>query len=257
PVPRAGYGYAFEPGSEASIRMLAGLLADSVRVWYARRPFRSGEHSFPHGAFLVRVEPNGERVHEIVQRLAAESGARVVALASARVDEGTDLGSNSVAFIRMPKVALVGGQGINGNSFGFAWFAFDQRIRYPVTTVDVSTLTGPILDEFNVLVLPSASAAALNSALGEAGRNRLAAWVRNGGVLITLEGASAWLANERTGLSRLRMRRPGERGGREGEGPAGAPLPANVPGAMVRVVADTLSPLMAGVNQTEFPVLLN
>src|SRR5690606_31841909 len=102
PVPRAGYGYAFEPGSEASIRMLAGLLADSVRVWYARRPFRSGEHSFPHGAFLVRVEPNGERVHEIVQRLAAESGARVVALASARVDEGTDLGSNSVAFIRMP-----------------------------------------------------------------------------------------------------------------------------------------------------------
>src|SRR5690606_26277965 len=193
PVPRAGYGYAFEPGSEASIRMLAGLLADSVRVWYARRPFRSGEHSFPHGAFLVRVEPNGERVHEIVQRLAAESGARVVALASARVDEGTDLGSNSVACIRMPKVALVGGQGINGNSFGFASFAFDQRIRYPVTTVDVSTLTGPILDEFNVLVLPSASAAALNSALGEAGRNRLAAWVRNGGVLITLEGASAWL----------------------------------------------------------------
>ncbi|HLU24421.1 MAG TPA: hypothetical protein VKZ58_01760, partial [Longimicrobiales bacterium] len=164
---------------------------------------------------------------------------------------------NSVAFIRMPKVALVGGQGINGNSFGFAWFAFDQRIRYPVTTVDVSTLTGPILDEFNVVVLPSTFGGALDAALGDAGRERLAAWVRNGGVLITLEGASAWLANERTGLSRLRMRRPGERGGREGEGPAGAPLPANVPGAMVRVVADTLSPLMAGVNQTEFPVLLN
>src|SRR5690606_12907312 len=111
-------------------------------------------------------------------------------------------------------------------------------------------LAGPILDEFNVLVLPSASAAALNSALGEAGRNRLAAWVRNGGVLITVGQATAWLADERTGLSRLRVRRDTTRA----DGQEGAPLPVNIPGAIVRVVADTLSPLMAGVNQTEFPV---
>src|SRR5690606_15303704 len=140
-------------------------------------------------------------------------------------------------------ISLVGGQGINGNSFGFAWFAFDQRIRYPVTTVDVSTLAGPILDEFNVVVLPSTFGGALDAALGDAGRERLAAWVRNGGVLITVGQATAWLADERTGLSRLRVRRDTTRA----DGQEGAPLPANVPGAMVRVVADTLSPLMAGV----------
>jgi hypothetical protein len=38
---------------------------------------------------------------------------------------------------------------------------------------------------------------------------------------------------------------------------AGAPLAANVPGAIVRATVDTLSPLLAGVHQTELPVLIS
>src|SRR5690606_29718614 len=147
-VPEAGYAYAFEPGSEASIRMLAGLLADSVRVWFAQRWFRAGEHRFPRGAFLVRVAANDASVHETVRRHAAASGARVVPLASAMVDEGTDLGSNSVIPIRIPRVALAGGQGTSGNSFGFAWDAFDQRLRFPLTTVHIASIVGPLPSAF-------------------------------------------------------------------------------------------------------------
>ncbi len=252
-IAEAGYAYAFEPGSEASLRMLAGLLADSVRVRFAQRWFRSGEHSFPRGAFLVRVEANGDAVHEIVRRHAAASGARVVPLASAMVDEGTDLGSNSVIPIRIPRVALVGGQGISGNSFGFAWYAFDQRLHFAVTTVNVASLGGPLLDEFNVLVVPSMFGNALDAALGESGRERLQRWVRDGGVLITLDAATAWLASERTGLARLRMRRDTVRADSTG----GAPLPASVPGAIVRVLPDTLSPLLAGIRDADLAVLAN
>jgi len=252
-IARAGYAYAFEPGSEASIRMLAGLLADSVRVWYAQRWFRAGEHRFPRGAFLVRVAPNGASVHETVRRHAAASGARVVPLASAMVDEGTDLGSNSVIPIRIPRVALAGGQGVSGYSFGFAWYAFDQRLHFPVTTVDITSLAGPLLDEFNVLVLPSASAGTLDGALGDGGRERLQRWVRDGGVLITLDAATAWLARERTGLARLRLRQDTARADSAG----GAPLNTSVPGAIVRVMPDTLSPLLAGIRDAEFAVLVN
>jgi len=249
----AGYAYAFEPGSEASLRLLAGLLADSVRVRFAQRWFRVGEHHFPRGAFLVRVEANGDDVHEVVRRHAAASGARVVPLASAMVDEGTDLGSNSVIPIRIPRVALVGGQGVSGNSFGFAWYAFDQRLRFPVTTVNLSSLAGPLLEEFDVVVIPSASASALDDALGQSGRERLQRWVRDGGVLITLDAATAWLASERAGLARLRMRRDTVRADSTG----GAPLPASVPGAIVRALPDTLSPLLAGIRDADIPVLVN
>jgi hypothetical protein len=37
----------------------------------------------------------------------------------------------------------------------------------------------------------------------------------------------------------------------------GAPLSANVPGAIVRALADTLSPLLAGIHQTELPVMVS
>jgi hypothetical protein len=253
PAPaNARYGYAWESGGEAGLRMLAGLLADSVRVWYAPRAFRSGEHRFPNGALLVRVTSNAAGVHDQVRRHAAASGARVAALGSAMVDEGTDLGSNSVFPLRTPRVGLVGGTPVSGNSFGFAWYAFDQRLRYPATPVDVNSLAGPILDEFSVLVVPSVSAPALERALGDAGRERIAAWVRGGGTLITLDGATAWLASEKLGLARLRARRDTTRADSAG----GAPLPVSVPGAIVRVVADTLSPLLAGINQAEMPALV-
>jgi hypothetical protein len=250
PAP-AGYGYAFAPGSEASIRMLATLLRDSVRVWYAPRSFRAGSSSFPHGAFIVRVAANDSGVHRRVRDAVTTSRAAVVALGSALVDEGTDLGSNSVFPVRIPRVALVGGAPVQGNSFGFAWYAFDQRIGYPVTTVAASNLAG-LLPNFDVVVIPSVGAGALDNVLGDFGRNAVGAWVRSGGVLVTLEGATAWLAGERSGLSRLRLRRDSARADSSG----GAPLPSDVPGAILRAFGDTLSPLLAGVRPAEIPVLL-
>ena len=253
-IANATYGYAFETGSEASIAMLSRLLADSVRLWLAPRSFRSGDARFPSGAFVVRVASNAPRVHDLVRRAATVTGARVVPLATAAMTEGADLGSNSVFPIRIPKVALLGGDPVSGQSFGYAWYAFDHRLQYPVTTVPVSMVSGAGLGDFNVLVVPSVSAAALNSALGEGGRQQLGAWVRNGGVVVALDGAMSWLATEATGLARIRARR--DTATARGDTVSGAPLPTDVPGAIVRLVGDSLSPLMAGVRDRVFPALL-
>ncbi len=249
-VPQARYGYAIAPGSDAGVRMLAALLADSVRVNVAQRSFRVGDANMPQGAFLVRVASNDPNVHEKVRRHAAATGARVVALHSAMVDEGTDLGSNSVVPVRTPNIALAGGSGVGGNSFGFTWYTFDQQLRYPITTIDLASLIN-VIDEFNVVIIPSAGGG-IDNVLGESGRTRLGQWVRDGGVLITLDGATNWLASERAGVSRLRARRDTTRA----DDQPGAPLPAGVPGAIVRAVVDTLSFLTIGVQETEIPVLV-
>ena len=252
-VARPRYGYAFEPGSEASVRLLATLLRDSVRVWYAPKPFVSGGARFAHGAFVVRVAVNRDDVHDVVAARATEAGARVFPIASAGVDEGTDLGSNSVVPVLAPRVALVGSAPIQGNAFGFAWYALDQRIGYPTTLVDAAFLAGGDIDRFTVIVIPSVQGAAFDRALGDAGRARLAEWVRGGGVLITLDGATAWLAQERVGLVRTRVKRDSTRADSSG----GAPLPAGLPGVLARATFDTLSPLMAGVEAGEIPVFAN
>ena len=101
------------------------------------------------------------------------------------------------------------------------------------------------LDEFNVVVVPSAYG--LADELGERGGDALRQWVRDGGTLITLDGATAWLASEQ-GPGRLRSWDPGDQ--------AEAVPPASVPGAILRAAVDTLSPLLAGVETDEIPVML-
>jgi hypothetical protein len=174
----------------------------------------------------------------------------VVALASAAVDEGTDLGSNSVIPVRAPRVALLGGAPIAGQSFGYAWYALDQRLGYPHTALDADALAST-LDNYDVLIVPSVSPSALDRALGSGGRGRLAAWVRRGGTLITLDRASEWVVAD-DALSRFRLRRDST----GADSAAGAPLPADVPGAIARAVGDTLSPLLAGIDEREIPVLV-
>ena len=249
-LPVSGHGWAFEAGSEASYRLLAGLFRDSVRVWYAPKAFAVGGKSFPNGAFVVRVAGNRTAVAETVAWRAAEAGAVVQHLPSALVESGTDLGSNSVFPLRAPRIALVGGAGVNGNSFGFSWFAFDQRLGYPVTTVGIGFLGGAGLEEMDVVVLPSLQGGALQQELGEAGLQRLQRWVRDGGALVTLQGATNWLASPASGLSRFRLRVDTARA----PGQEGAPLAANVPGAIGRAIPDRLSPLMAGVLSEEVAV---
>ncbi|MGZ8412450.1 MAG: M14 family zinc carboxypeptidase [Gemmatirosa sp.] len=249
---RASYAYAVAPGSEAALRWLAGVLQDSVRVWHAPRSFRVGTHDFPHGAFIIRVGANDASVHAKVARHAAASGAAVTALATGLVDAGTDLGSGSVVPVRAPRVAVLGGAPVAGTSFGFTWFALDQRIAYPSTALNADAVAGGTLAQFDVLIVPSVQGAALDRLLGDGGRARLGDWVRGGGTLVTLDGGSAWLAGQ--SWARLRLRRDTTRAA--GDDP-GAPLPVDVPGAAVRVMGDALSPLLAGVDARELPVMMD
>ena len=249
---RGRYGYAFEPGSEASIRLLASLVRDSVRVWYAPRAFMAGGVRFTRGALVVRAAANDSTVHAVVQRNAIAAGARVTPLSSAGVDEGIDLGSGSVVPVVPPRVALLGGPPVGGNSYGFAWYALDQRMGVPVSAIDAVYAGGNGLESYNVLIVPSTQGGALDRALGDTGRQRIADWVRAGGVLITIDAATGWAAGDR-GVMRAKLRRDSTRADSAG----GAALPSDVPGAIARVTGDTLSPLMAGVFETEFAALVN
>jgi hypothetical protein len=244
----AKHGYAFAPGSDASVRLLAALLDGGVRVVYAQKAFRVGGASFPQGAFIARLDGNDESLHATVSRLAESTGADVTPLMTGAVDEGTDLGSNSVIPVRAPRVAMLGGAPVNGNAYGFAWYQFDERLGYPVTGIGAAAVAGGILADFDVLVIPSAGG--IDGALGEDGLAELQRWVRRGGVLIALENATSWLASERSGLSRFRAA-----AAVRDSGPAGAVVVStNNPGAIVRALADTLSPLLAGVRETEWMV---
>jgi len=251
-APVAQYGYAFAPGSEASVHLLAALLKDSIHVWHAPNAFTAGGVKFAHGAFVVRVAANGPDVHTRINARAQESGARIVAIPSAGVTDGTDLGSNSVVPVLAPQVAVLGNTPVSGTPFGFIWYALDQRIGYPSTIIDAGYIASGDMKRFTVLIIPSTQGGALDRALGDAGKARLTDWVRGGGVLITTEAATQWAAQP-NGLLRMRARRDSARADSAG----GAPLPGGLPGVLARTTGDTLSPLLAGVSERDIPVFVN
>jgi hypothetical protein len=251
PTPdRAGYAYVFEPGDEASLRLLAALLADDIRVRHAPRAFRAGGVTFPHGAFVVVVTRNDADVHDVVRERAAGDGRPGgLAVHSARVEAGADLGSSSVRPIPSARVALVGGDGCQRLLLRRGLAHVRRAPRLPGHP-DPAGGADPGAGRFRCGGPPIGVRPPVH-ALREAGRDALQRWVQNGGVLVTLDAATRWLASD-DGIGRLRAGRNDERA----DGESGAPLPASVPGAILRAEADTLSPLLAGVAHAELPVLL-
>ena len=67
-----------------------------------------------------------------------------------------------------------------------------MRRGYPTCMIDANYIAGGDLSQYTTIVMPSVQAGALDRLLGDSGHQRLVEWVRNGGVLITMEGASAW-----------------------------------------------------------------
>jgi hypothetical protein len=141
---------------------------------------------------------------------------------------------------------------VSGTPFGFIWYAMDQRLGYPSTLIDASYVAGGDLSRYTVLIVPSVQGGALDRVLGEGGKARLASWVRSGGVLITTEAATQWVAQPNF-LIRLRPKSDSVRADSTG----GAPLPGPLPGVFARATVDTLSPLLTGITEREIPVFVN
>jgi len=99
--------------------------------------------------------------------------------------------------------------------------------------------------------------------MGEATRERLQAWMRDGGTLITMAGASQWATRENVGLLRTAYERRGGRPAGEDPPSDGTPEqpidyleaiapedepPESTPGAILRVILDPEHWLSAGTD---------
>ncbi len=197
--------YVFTSDRNEAPRLAYKLLAEGYRVGLSERPIEAGGRRLPRGAYIVRVGRNDSTVHARVERLARESGVEVLGINTAFAEvEQFGVGSGSVYDLRLPKIALVGDEGTNVSSYGSTWFVLEQRYGIPFTPVSARWLGSGDLSAFNVIIIPDASSGTLNRLLGADGANRVRDWVRNGGTLVTMAGASAWAARENVNLTSAR-----------------------------------------------------
>ncbi len=235
---KATVAYVVPWGSQASARFLAGAFKENLRVLSAGKPFTQAGKKYPNGTLILQVKENPESVHEAVARLAAASGADVVATNTSWVDEGPNFGSNNTAVLKKPRVAILWDLPVSGGSAGAAAFVLERQYGYPVTRIRTRSVGSADLSKFDVVIVPEA----FGSLAGElgGGLRRLKDWVANGGVIVGLGSGTSFLANSQVALLPLQQEMlakdsgapsgsgaPSEAGGRRAPtGAAPAPAPS-------------------------------
>jgi hypothetical protein len=185
-------------GSEAAGRLLAAALRQDLKVFSSDKPFTQGATKFPAGTLIFKVAGNPADLGERLARLARETGADVYGANSGWVDEGVNFGSRYVLPVRKPAIALAWDTPAASSSAGAARFVLERQYGYPVTPVRTAQLNSVELARFQVLILPDGGGYA--GLLGDAGIQRVKAWVQAGGVIVALGGAVGFLTDSRVGL---------------------------------------------------------
>lgn len=262
PAPRADTtaGWVIDGEGLYVPRALYRLLDRGFHVKVATRPLRVrvndavGERELPRGSLLLAAGLQNGRtaeLHELLGRIAREDGVRTYALASFATPQGPDLGSPSLRVVPRPSVLLVMGESVQQTEAGSLWHLLDHEYRMPVTLVETTRLGRVDLDRYTTVILPPGTYRALDERAAE----RLQAFVRSGGTLVTIGNAANWvISNELAPVKRRRAERESREARPFGEFESDRVLEL-ISGAILRVDADLTHPLLFGYRDSELQLL--
>ena len=258
-LPPAVVGYLLPWGVRAAAAT-AEALRDGIRVNTSGGAFTLDGREYGIGTVIVRNSENGPDLRQRLGTIASRHGAEVIPIDDSYVREGVSLGSDRTRALREPRVLLLYDEPASAYSVGWARYVLERRYGQRTSVVRSSNLGRVILSEYDVIVFPSGN---FGSAVGSGTVERLQAWMRDGGTLITMASSSQWAARDSVGLLNTTSER---RGGRPaGEDPpeddtpdqpidfleAIAPedeAPEDTPGAILKVILDTDHWLSAGTD---------
>ena len=231
---RAAVAYLVPWGTTAAAKMMTLALNQGLRVLSSEKPFTQNGRVFPAGTLVIMVKDNPAGVHETVRKLAASSGAGVVATDSSWVEDGPNFGSSRVLNMKRPAILLAWDRPTNAGSAGETRWLLERQYGYPVTVIRTQQIGGADLSRFQVIILPEGGGYA--GVLGAEGTRRLKEWVQAGGTLVGIGSAIGYMASN--GMMAISQENapatdagaPAGRGGREGATAAGGAVQAAEPG---------------------------
>jgi hypothetical protein len=249
PSGEGAFGFLVD-GLDPFVYPAAGhLLAGGFRFSVSDQDLNFGGRTFHRGTLVIQRLNNTAALNGEISEL-SKLGADVV---SAETPWSGDvaLGSETIHFIRDPKIALVTGDPVDPTSVGGLWHAFDVEVPIPHSLIPASRLGGMDLTKYRTIILPDGGNYA--DRMGKQGVERLQAWVRSGGVLIAIKGASAFVRSKDVELSKIKLWPPKKTD--EEETPEDRYNDYRIPGAAFRTSINLHSYLTFGLPQAPNVIL--
>jgi len=168
----------------ADVKVRAGIKAFSAQTSSGLIPFEPGTLVIQAGT-QNRAALTASR--EILKS-AALDGLEIHSLGGSLTVSGPDLGSKNFKLIQPVNPLLIGGAGTSAYGVGEQWFLLDYRLRVPVTVVEQQRLDSIDLWDYTHLLMADGDYGSIT-----AGEKRMVRrWVRDGGILVTINRAAAW-----------------------------------------------------------------
>lgn len=254
------YAYVVDFRDSKSQQLVFRLLEKDILVKTASKSFSlnlDGEiQDFSVGSLLVPVRNqtlSSSELYAILKDLSVNEDINIYPVYSGLSEKGIDLGSSAFRTIERPRVLLVTGNETSSTEAGEVWYLFDQKLKYPVVRVDSHVFSRVDLNRFNNIVFVSGDYPFIN----KQGLEDLRNWIRNGGTLITVNGASRWAISNKL----ISARQP-EISGKEGEKSQAQEesrqtrrSSERVPTSVFQTTIDLEHPLASGLTNEFLPVI--
>ena len=206
PAAKAVTAYLWTPATESAYRMAFRLLQEGYHLATAIYPLRAGGKDYPRGTLLARIERNPASLHERVAALSKELGVEVATADTAYVDAGTvGPGSEAVVSLRVPKVALIAGDGVAQTSYAEISYLLGKDMGVEYVPMSIEAFRKTRMADFNVLILPNGNGKEYAEAFDKAGVEKLKSWCKDGGTLICVGGGAGFAADKKVDLTGARV----------------------------------------------------
>jgi hypothetical protein len=161
---------------------------------------------YSNGTILIPLSlqtQTSQQIYDTLQSLAAKYGVDIQAINTGNVLSGSDLGSSKFIPLTKPSVAMMVGTGVNATDAGEIWHLMDQRFNMPLTLLEVPVFNRVDLNKYNTLIMVG-SGGTMN-AYADLNKEKLKAWVQNGGTLVLTEEAVNCAAQN--GISSVQLKK--------------------------------------------------
>jgi len=243
------YGAAIRWEGMETAKAVGKLLQAGYTLRYSTVPFKIGTVDFNRGTVLILPGSNrkmADSLWGVANRICGESNVMLYPVNTGFADAGADFGSSKMHYFKAPHIAMITGEGTDGNAAGEVWHFFDKELEYPVTLVNLSDAGRMKLADFDVIILPDGR---YNSFFSKDRLEEWTSWVRSGGKLIAMEGGLRALANSDLGL-KLKKAEPAPDSDKKDfpryEDQERDYLTNSTPGAIYKVMLDNSHPLAYG-----------